>query len=265
MKLDKSFLRRTAASFKHRLWPASERPALEALDLAHLQSLLGGNVTVMLEIGANDGHDTQRLLDAFPTAAMHCFEPDPRAYALLCDRIVSERATIYPVAISAADGPIEFFQSSGAPPGREEEFPNGWHLSGSIRKPKLHLEQHPWCDFDTSIDVEGFSLDTWSAQHGIHAIDFIWADVQGAEADLVRGGTRTLGNTRFLYTEFDNAELYEGQLPLDALLELLPNWEIESRYKHDVLLRNTAVSAPASAPTDPSSSGTDETKNRSEP
>lgn len=241
MRLDKTLPRRTAARVKHRLWPAANRPASEALDLAHLKALLGGSVNVMLEIGANDGHDTQRLLDAFPTAAMHCFEPDPRAYALLRKRIASDRATMYPFAICAADGSIEFFQSSGAPPGREEEFPDGWHLSGSIRKPKLHLEQHSWCEFDTTIEVEGFSLDTWSAQHGIEVIDFIWADVQGAEADLVRGGRRTLANTRFLYTEFDNDELYEGQLPLDALLELLPNWEIESKYKHDVLLRNTSI------------------------
>lgn len=233
----RSLPRRAASTLKRRLWPSPP----DSLDLDYLKSLLGGRAKVILEIGANDSTDTRRLLDAFPTAVMHCFEPEPRAYALWCELIVSDRATIYPFAIGAVDGPVEFHQSSGAPPGREEEFPDGWHYSGSIRKPKAHLDQHPWCLFDSTIEVEGFSLDSWSEQHGIGVVDFIWADVQGAEGDLVRGGMRTLSNTRFLYTEFDNEELYEGQLPLDAILQLLPKWRVERTYKHDVLLRNTAL------------------------
>ncbi|MEN9248224.1 MAG: hypothetical protein Q6L50_08560 [Gloeomargarita sp. GMQP_bins_120] len=37
--------------------------------------------------------------------------------------------------------------------------------------------------------------------------DFIWADVQGAEVDLIQGGLQALANTRYFYTEYANTEL----------------------------------------------------------
>jgi hypothetical protein len=85
------------------------------------------------------------------------------------------------------------------------------------------------------------TLDAWSRKHAPGTIDFIWADVQGAEGDLVRGGNEALRRTRFLYTEFNDDELYEGQATLRDLLGMLPDFEIVRRYDDDVLLRNTAV------------------------
>jgi hypothetical protein len=35
-------------------------------------------------------------------------------------------------------------------------------------------------------------LDSWSEQHQISKADFIWADVQGTESDLVEGAARFL-------------------------------------------------------------------------
>ena len=66
------------------------------------------------------------------------------------------------------------------------------------------------------------------------AVDFIWADVQGAEADLVLGGRETLKRTRFFYTEYSNRELYEGQADLGQLLAMLPDFELVHRYQGEV-------------------------------
>lgn len=81
-------------------------------------------------------------------------------------------------------------------------------------------------------------LDTWAADEGVDSVDFIWADVQGAEIDLINGGRVTLSNTRYLYTEYSNRELYEGQVGLKTLLKSLPEFEVVHRFAHDVLLRN---------------------------
>ena len=77
------------------------------------------------------------------------------------------------------------------------------------------------------------------------AIDLIWADVQGAEGDLIEGGRQALARTRYFYTEYDDQELYEGQIPLAKLLSLLPEFEIVPRYRWDVLLRNRAIQGTA--------------------
>lgn len=139
------------------------------------------------------------------------------------------------MAIGAADARMTLYQSTGAPPGRDEEFPEGWHLSGSLRPPKAHLDVHPWCKFETTIEVSVQRLDTWAFSAGISAVDFIWADVQGAELDLINGGKVTLESTAFFYTEYALQELYDGQVPLDKIQAALPNHRLVQRFQHDAL------------------------------
>ena len=74
-------------------------------------------------------------------------------------------------------------------------------------------------------------------------IDFIWADTQGAEGAIIRGATETLKFTKYLYTEFSDYEMYEGQINLDGILKLLPTWKVlkiyETQFRDDnVLLEN---------------------------
>jgi hypothetical protein len=82
------------------------------------------------------------------------------------------------------------------------------------------------------------TLDSWAAAEGISKVDFIWADVQGAEIDVIEGGQETLSRTRYLYTEYCDDELYEGQQPLEKLLEQMPGWVVHTRFPGDVLLEN---------------------------
>jgi 2-O-methyltransferase len=85
------------------------------------------------------------------------------------------------------------------------------------------------------------TLDTWSEQHQIGNADFIWADVQGAESDLVEGAARFLKSSRYLYTEYSNDEWYEGQVTLNELLEKLPDFDLVRRYQMDALFENKAA------------------------
>ena len=85
------------------------------------------------------------------------------------------------------------------------------------------------------------TLDAWSAKHAPGPIDFIWADMQGAEATLATGGAKTLARTRYLYCEYSDQELYEGEPTLAQLLDLLPDFEVVYRLPGDVMLRNTAL------------------------
>jgi FkbM family methyltransferase len=211
----------------------------DSLDLRLLPSLLRKKDPTILDIGCNSGDETEQFLRLFPKATIYCFEPDPRARASFLNRIGEGRVELFDIAIGAVDGTIDFYQSGGTPPakyGREV-----WDLSGSIRKPKNHYELAPWVTFDSVLEVTVNRLDTWASTHNVSRVDFIWADVQGAEVDLLRGGPNTLKNTRFLYTEYHDHELYEGQATLQELLEIIPDFETVRRYPGDVLLRNTKI------------------------
>jgi hypothetical protein len=92
--------------------------------------------------------------------------------------------------------------------------------------------------FETQIEVPIVTLDSWADANGVDEVDFIWADVQGAESDLVEGASRILSTARYFYTEYSNSEWYEGQITLPELAEKLPEFELIRRYESDVLFRN---------------------------
>lgn len=193
---------------------------------------------IILEIGAHDGSTTNRFLRLFEKATVYAFEPDPRASEKYRANVTNPRASLFELAIADQDGTATFHMSGGRPAGWEGGD-RGWDGSGSIHPPTGHLEVHPSISFDRQIEVSVKRLDSWAAEEGIGEVDFIWADVQGAERELIAGGLETLRRTRYFYTEYSNRELYEGQITLGGILSLLPDFQVVTRFIEDVLLRNT--------------------------
>jgi 2-O-methyltransferase len=220
-------------------------PPLVPGDLADadILRLIGRPDPVILDIGCNDGAEIDRFLKMFPKCQVHAFEPDPRPRARFKKHIRDKRVKLWPLAISAADGEAEFHLSSAdqAPPGVQMPEDGEWDLSGSLRKPAKHLDFHPWVKFEKTMKVQTMRLDTFCTEQKIRRIDFIWADVQGAEADLIAGATESLKFTRLLYTEYNENEMYEGQMGLRKLVGLLPDFDVLVRFPDDVLLRNRTL------------------------
>jgi len=82
------------------------------------------------------------------------------------------------------------------------------------------------------------SIDVFFKDNKLEKIDFIWMDVQGAEVDVFKGAKNTLSKIHYIYTEFCESELYEGEIGLKEILKLLPNFKIIENYGGDVLLEN---------------------------
>ncbi|AXK81769.1 FkbM family methyltransferase [Pseudolabrys taiwanensis] len=214
---------------------------------ALLKHLLGTDTPVILEIGANDGSHTVQFVDLFPKATVYAFEPDPRALAKFKARGQHPGVHLFEVALGRIDGEADFHVSSGAPEGPPEKiaerYPQGWDQSGSLKAPRNHIAAFPWVKFENTIKIPTRSLDAWAREHGIGTVDLIWADVQGAEGDLIAGGSETLAQTRYFYTEYSNDEMYEGQPSLAQLVDMLPSFSIFRRYQWDVLFENTTMNS----------------------
>ena len=107
-----------------------------------------------------------------------------------------------------------------------------------IRLPKIDKARQ------AKIKVKSIKLDTWMKQFNHKYINFIWADINGAEEDLILGGLNTLrDNTKFLYIETSDKELYEGEINKQRLLELLPEFELIDTFNDlgnfcNILLKN---------------------------
>ena len=97
--------------------------------------------------------------------------------------------------------------------------------------------------FGETIDVQTVTLDTFCRQEGVDGvIDFIWADIQGAEGEMIRGGRETIARTRYLYTEYSDDELYEGQPTLSEIMAMLPDFRVLELWLDDMLLANRRFS-----------------------
>jgi FkbM family methyltransferase len=204
------------------------------------------DIQTYVEIGAHFGTDTLEIASYHPTARIVCFEPDPRNIKILKQRKVDLKCELVEKAVGAVTGKIPFFLSSGN--ASRKNVPqllkeNDWSASSSLKKPTGHLFTHPWISFGKQINVDCIRLDDYSPLKNVQ-IDFIWMDVQGAEDLVFQGAQKTLENTKYIYTEYCNQELYEGQLSLQKILTILGDrWKVVHDFGGDVLLINQTLSA----------------------
>ena len=84
-------------------------------------------------------------------------------------------------------------------------------------------------------------MDTWYEDQDLDIVDFIWADVQGAEEELILGAKHILSRTKYFYTEYSNEELYKNQINKKTILEMLPWFEERKDYGTNVLLKNRDI------------------------
>jgi len=215
----------------------NSQPRRDGLSMDEIRALLVRDDPLILEIGANNGFHTARFLQTFPRARVVSFEPDPRAIKKWHKRMRG-RGTLIEAAVGHMDGPITFYTSGG----REDEgFEDGFDQAGSIREP-TDLARQRWKNvrFEGQIIVPCMRLDSWAATVALPEVDFIWADVQGAEKDLIQGAAKVLSRTRYFYTEYLQAEYYRGQTDLAGIAAMLPNFELIAKFKVDALFRNIA-------------------------
>jgi len=197
---------------------------------------------VFVEIGAARGEDSARIVERLATLnpyilyEYYAFEPDPRNIASIKSSQVNERIHLIPAAVGDENKRVVFHQSGGKNP----QFGYEHTLSGSLKKPVQHLQAHPWCKFDTTIEVRMVTLNSFFEMFSLTHIDFIWCDVQGAEDLVLSGGAFALEHTKFFYTEYYNHEMYEGQIPAPEIHRRLgPNWKIVDQWTNDILFENT--------------------------
>lgn len=190
----------------------------------------------LIEIGACDGDDTVKMNQILEESGLAyrqiAVEPVSSNCQVLLGKILRLSVGFLSAAVGQVDGVVDFYHSSN----------EKYYGSSSIRAPKDTLEIWPDMSFEKE-KICCWRLDTlWKSQMCLgNDIDFIWSDIQGAEVDLILGGQETLARTRYLYTEYSDVELYEGEIKLADILAMLPGWEIVEKYDHDVLLRNTKI------------------------
>ena len=212
-----------------------------------ISGLIQNDRPIILEIGMYDGEDAREMAQLMPESTIYGFECDPRSIALYKSFDNPKNIILNEVAIGAKTGLVDLFMSDSETR-RHYTDQDSWSASSSLRQPKTHLDLFPEVDFKKSIKVECTTLDKWYEKTIPNTIiDFVWADINGAEYDMILGGQNTLNRmTKYLYVEFSDKELYVGQPKKEQLLEALPNFEVTGMYNFrgnfgNLLLKNKTL------------------------
>ncbi len=235
---------------------AIDNPPIHSVEMPkeYIKLLIGKETPVVFDIGSYNGLDIAQIAHLHKGGSWFCFDADDRNIQMIknTSELIKGSFYINKFAIGNVDGLVEFYPSHSMT--RKHEGNPVWSASGSMKKPKNHINLFPDVDFESEpIQVECKKLDTYfKSVSGLFTdlgktIDFIWCDVNGAEEEVILGGIETLSrHTRYLYIEFSDKELYEGQITKERILKLLPNFELLSIWNFrgnfgNLLLRNTCL------------------------
>ena len=172
---------------------------------------------IIVEAGAFDGHETQRMLAVWPEAIIHAFEPIPAVFKKLeANTAHLPNVHRYQMALSDITGTAPLYVAEK--PGRPE-FPT---QASSLRAPKERLNYSP-IQFPYTITVPTITLDNWAQQYNIPHVDLLWLDMQGYELDVLTAAPNLLKSVSAIYTEVSFIESYAGQAQYSELKAWLEN------------------------------------------
>jgi FkbM family methyltransferase len=193
---------------------------------------------VIVELGAYRGEDTynfENMVDSTPNLVHVMVEPDTENCRFIegnRHRPFGPHRRLICGAIADSRGHRMFRRS--------RDSRDGACGSGSILEPTGHKEHFPSITFEVTQPVECFTLDEIFERENLPKIDLLWVDIQGAEREMIIGGTKALARTRYCFMEAEEVELYAGQALKPELIAMLQptGWKLIQDFGFNILLEN---------------------------
>ncbi|MES2659814.1 MAG: FkbM family methyltransferase [Verrucomicrobiota bacterium] len=160
-----------------------------------------GPGSVMLDCGAHIGEFTLAGAAAIGRdAEIHCFEPDPRNFAILKENVRLnhlDRVVVNPCAVGEQDGEVTF------------------HLGLDPTASSVGMESHTRTIDDITVRVR--NLSDYANEHELTRVDFLKIDVEGAEFAAVKGAADLLRKHKpgLLFIECDD---HDNEIPVTEFL-----------------------------------------------
>jgi FkbM family methyltransferase len=167
----------------------------------------------VIDVGANVGQFATASAKLFPNVSVHSFEPNPDCVSLL-NRHVEPlgNVKVYPIALGDDDGEVIFHVNSHS------------HSSSILPLSKNHLEAFPDAREVNEIKVKVSTLDKTFASVELAAPVLLKLDVQGYEAQALRGAVATLKRVDYVVLEASFKPMYEGEMLFMEIVRLMEGY-----------------------------------------
>ena len=178
--------------------------------------IIDSNINTVIDIGANIGEFTILYSVLFGKADIYAFEPLPDCFLELKRKTQKiPRIQIYNIGL----GNEEILQ---------EIYKSDWHPASSfLDMSSLHKENYPHSANHKKINVKIDKLDNVLKDKSLNDNILIKLDVQGFEAEVIKGGMAVFKKAKIVITEVSFVELYENEPMFDGIYLLLTSLGFE--------------------------------------
>lgn len=171
-------------------------------------------IRTIIDVGANEGQFVSEILNIFPLAEIHSFEPLRDCYEKLVFSFRNnQKVHTYNFALGEQDGEITFSKSSAT------------GSSSLLKMGNLHKKLYPHTANLIEEKVKIKRLDDVLANLNLGDHTLLKVDVQGAEDKVIKGAAKVLKNVGIIITEVSYAALYEGQPLFRDIIALLEQYD----------------------------------------
>jgi FkbM family methyltransferase len=182
-----------------------------------IRNLLKKNIRtpepVLLDVGANVGNYSELLREVFPSGRIYAFEPMPKNFKELTQRLQSQQINCIPMGLSSQEGSEVIY-----------DYPDKSASSHASRFREAFTDYHR-CSNPESFKCVFTTLDKFCAQQGISKIDLLKVDTEGTELDVLKGGAGMLAQNKIsvIQFEFGENDIF-SRVFLKDFFELLPKF-----------------------------------------
>jgi FkbM family methyltransferase len=179
------------------------------LNLEQLKEKYNLNIKGVIHVGAHHGEEYD-VYEKLNIKNKIFFEPVSTNFKILNENVGS-KAILVNKAVGNENKKISI---------NIETANNG--QSNSILNPKLHLQQYPHIQFNSTEEVDMVKLDDYIENNNEY--NFINADVQGYELEVLKGASTLLQNIDYIMLEINRAEVYENCPMVEEIVSFLSNY-----------------------------------------
>jgi FkbM family methyltransferase len=163
----------------------------------------------VIDVGANVGQFSVAMAKVFPDADIVSFEPNPEAFEPL------ERATrglaveCVPCGVGSCAGRLDLHVNASS------------GMSSFLQFSAKHRSLYPSVVDGAGLAVEVTTLDSYFDKRRLAQPLLIKLDVQGFDAEVLRGGARVLEAATWVILELSFEAMYDGETSFGEMLELM--------------------------------------------